>query len=75
MDVLCGSRCLRGAGQDARHAFRDALCHGVRSPPVRAVQNPSRARAFDKSTLLSTDIFSTSINQALPLEPGSPSPD
>lgn len=38
VDVLYGRPCLCGAGQDARHAFRDALCRGVRSPPPCAVR-------------------------------------
>lgn len=46
VNVRCRLRCLRGAGQDSRHAFRDALCHSDRSPPVCAVHpvKPVRSR-------------------------------
>lgn len=58
VDVLCASLCLRGAGQDGRHAFRDALFHGVSSPPVSPPPPPppvftggSPSRARTSSTI------------------------
>ena len=59
VDVLCGPPCLRGAGQDRRHAFRDALFHGVSSQSVTAVPRWKAVKSQESGHL-------STINRHLP---------
>lgn len=76
VNVLCSPPCFRGAGQDGRHAFRDALLRGVSfcvCPLFTCGNLPGASR--DLSSIHKRHFPPpTSINQAVPPESGFTSP-